>query len=177
MRILRGLVVLFLAFALQACGDSGIGELQSWMEQVKKETQVKVNPLQEPKVFVPVSYESGGLYDPFDPVKLQAVIDRIKAAKDNGLKPDLDRPREALEGFPLESMKMVGTFDNKKKLQGLIQVGKLIYPVTVGSYVGQNFGKVISVSDTRVDLVETVQDATGEWMERKASLELQEAKK
>lgn len=177
MKFVNSFVVLLLVAGLSACGDSGIGELQAWMDQVKKETQVKVNPLQEPKVFVPVAYESGGSYDPFDSVKLLAVIARIQAAKDNGLKPDFDRPREALEGFPLENMKMVGTFDNKKKLQGLVQVGKLIYPVTVGSYMGQNFGKVISVSDTRIDLVETVQDATGEWAERKASLELQEAKK
>jgi type IV pilus assembly protein PilP len=168
-----------LAFSLTlaACGDNGVSELKEWMNQVKKETQVKVNPLQEPKVFVPVSYESGSLIDPFDSVKLLAVFARMKAANDNGLKPDFDRPKEALEGYPLESMKMVGTFDNRKKLQGLIQVGKTIYPATVGSYVGQNFGKVISVSDSRIDLVETVQDATGEWTERKASLELQEAKK
>lgn len=102
---------------------------------------------------------------------------RLKAANDNGLKPDFDRPKEAFEAFPLETMKMVGTFDNKRNVQGLVQVGKLIYPVVVGSYLGQNFGKVISVSETRIDLVEKVQDATGEWTERTASLELQEAKK
>ena len=177
MRLIQNCLALASLLMLAACGDNGVSELKEWMDQVKKETQVKVNPLQEPKVFVPVSYESGSLIDPFDSVKLLAVFARIKAANDNGLKPDFDRPKEALEGFPLEAMKMVGTFDNKKKLQGLIQVGKLIYPATVGSYVGQNFGKVISVSESRIDLVETVQDATGEWTERKASLELQEAKK
>ncbi|TXI93607.1 MAG: pilus assembly protein PilP [Burkholderiaceae bacterium] len=177
MKWLNSVLVLCLVASLSACGDNGVGELQEWMKQVEKETQVKVNPLQEPKVFVPVAYESGGLIDPFDAVKLLAVFARMKAENDNGLKPDFDRPKEALEGFPLENMKMVGTFDNRKKLQGLIQVGKLIYPVTVGSYMGQNFGKVISVGEARIDLVETVQDASGDWVERKASLELQEAKK
>lgn len=177
MRMIRNSLAVITALMLTACGDNGVSELKEWMNQVKKETQVKVNPLQEPKVFVPVSYESKGMLDPFDSVKLLAVFARMKAANDNGLKPDFDRPKEALEGYPLESMKMVGTFDNRKKLQALIQVGKIIYPATVGAYVGQNFGKVISVSESRIDLVETVQDATGEWTERKASLELQEAKK
>ena len=74
-------------------------------------------------------------------------------------------------------MKMVGSFDNRKNLQGLVQVGKAVFPVVVGGYIGQNFGKVISISEARIDLVEIVQDASGEWTERKASLELQEAKK
>ncbi len=177
MKLIKILTSLFLTSMLMACVDNGVGEVREWMDQTRKETQVKVTPLAEPKVFVPVSYESGSFIDPFDHSKLLVVFARLKAANDNGLKPDFDRPKEALEAYPLESMKMVGTIDNKRKLQGLIQVGKLIYPVVVGNYIGQNFGKVISVSDTRIDMVETVQDATGDWMERKASLELQEAKK
>lgn len=177
MKLVKLALLSQLLLLLSACGDNGVGEVREWMNQVKRETQAKVKPIPEPKVFVPVSYESTGLIDPFDPVKLLAVFARLKAENDNGLRPDFDRPKEALEGFPLESMKMVGTFDNRKTLQGLVQVGKAIYPATVGSYVGQNFGKVISVSESRIDLVETVQDATGEWTERKASLELQEAKK
>lgn len=177
MKLSKTIFYLFAFVSLSACGDNGVGEVKEWMDQTRKETQVKVTPLAEPKVFVPVSYESGSLIDPFDPAKLLVVFARLKAANENGLKPDFDRPKEALEAFPLESMKMVGTIDKKKTLIALVQVGKLIYPTVVGSYVGQNFGKVISVSESKVDLVETVQDATGEWMERKVSLELQEAKK
>ena len=178
MKLIRSLILMFVAsVSLAACGDSGVGELKEWMDQTKREMQVKVTPIAEPKVFVPVAYESGSLIDPFDPAKLLVVFARLKAANDNGLKPDFDRPKEALEAFPLETMKMVGTFDNKRNFQGLVQVGKLIYPVVVGSYLGQNFGKVISVSETRIDLVEKVQDATGEWTERTASLELKKKKK
>lgn len=170
-----GLVLLLIL--LSACGDSGVGELKSWMAQVKKETQVRVVPVAEPKVFKPEVYAGANLIDPFDSGKLMVVFARLRAANDNGLKPDLDRPKEALEGYALETMSMVGSIDNHKKLIGLVQVGKLIFPVTVGSYVGQNFGKVITVSEARIELVETVQDGSGEWAERKASLELQEAKK
>jgi type IV pilus assembly protein PilP len=177
MRILSRIGLVCLTVSLSACGDNGLSELKGWMDQVKKETHVKVTPVAEPKVFVPVAYSGANLIDPFDPSKLLVVFARLKAANDNGLKPDFDRPKEALEGYALESMKMVGTFDNHKSLQGLIQIGKAVFPVVVGGYMGQNFGKVISISETHIDLVEIVQDATGEWTERKASLELQEAKK
>ena len=76
--------------------------------------QVKVTPIAEPKVSCQLPM-SGSLIDP-DPAKLLVVFARLKAANDNGLKPDFDRPK-ALEAFPLETMKMVGTFDNKRNFR------------------------------------------------------------
>jgi len=177
MRMLAKICLMLLALSLSACGDNGLSELHDWMNQVKKEASVRVTPVTEPKVFIPVAYNGKDLIDPFDPSKLLVVFARLKAANDNGLKPDFDRPKEALEGYALDGMKMVGSFDNHKSLQGLVQIGKAVFPVVVGGYIGQNFGKVISINEARIDLVEIVQDATGEWTERKASLELQEAKK
>lgn len=177
MRMIAKICMICVTFSLAACGDSGLGELQDWMSQVKKEANVRVTPLTEPKVFIPVAYSGKELIDPFDPSKLLVVFARMKAENDNGLKPDFDRPKEALEGYALDGMKMVGSFDNRKNLQGLVQVGKAVFPVVVGGYIGQNFGRVISINEARIDLVEVVQDAAGEWTERKASLELQEAKK
>lgn len=177
MRILANICLMLSALSLSACGDNGLSELHDWMNQVKKEASVRVTPVAEPKVFIPVAYSGKDLIDPFDPSKLLVVFARLKAANDNGLKPDFDRPKEALEGYALDGMKMVGSFDNHKSLQGLVQIGKAVFPVVVGGYIGQNFGKVISISEARIDLVEVVQDASGEWTERKASLELQEAKK
>ncbi len=177
MRTLTKIGILMSVMMLSACGDNGLSELHDWMNQVKKEASVRVTPVAEPKVFIPVAYNGKDLIDPFDPSKLLVVFARLKADSDNGLKPDFDRPKEALEGYALDGMKMVGTFDNHKNLQGLVQIGKAVFPVVVGGYIGQNFGRVISINETRIDLVEVVQDASGEWTERKASLELQEAKK
>jgi type IV pilus assembly protein PilP len=177
MSVINKVISIALLLLLAACGDNGVSELKDWMDQVKKETHVRVTPVTEPKVFIPVSYDSGSLIDPFDPGKLLVVFARMKAANDNGLKPDFDRPKEALENYPLDTMKMVGTIDTNKMRLGLIQVNRAIYKVKIGNYVGQNFGKVLSISEARIDFVETVQDSTGEWTERKASLELQEAKK
>lgn len=175
--ILRWMVGICLLLSLSACGDDGTVELKTWMEQVKRDTPLKVTPVAEPKLFVPANYESGDLLDPFDASKLSVVFARMKAANDNGLKPDFDRPKEVLEGFPLENMVMVGTIQNKKGLHALVKIEKAVYPVYVGAYIGLNFGKVVQISENKIDLLERVQDSSGEWSERKASLELQEANK
>ncbi|MBI1835224.1 MAG: pilus assembly protein PilP, partial [Burkholderiales bacterium] len=109
-------IAAFLLSVLTACGDGEDVAIKTWMEQVKKETPTRVAPVTEPKLFVPANYESGDLIDPFDSNKLTVVFARMKAANDNGLKPDFDRPKEALEGYPLETLTMVGTIDNKKVL-------------------------------------------------------------
>lgn len=176
MKVSLRLLLLVLVLPLSACGDSGVSDINSWMETVKKETRVYVQPINEPKIFVPVAYDGEGLIDPFDPSKLLIVFARMKEANDNGLKPNFDRPKEALEAYPVDTMSMVGTIESKGVMKALIRVGTTTYAVTVGSYVGLNFGKVIGITDSKVDFVETVQDASGEWVERKATLEKQEAK-
>lgn len=169
-------LLLILVSSISACGDSGMNDINTWMDTVKKETRVYVPPINEPKIFVPVAYDGDGLIDPFDPSKLLIVFARMKEANDNGLKPNFDRPKEALEAYPMDTMAMVGTIESKGVMKALIRVGTATYAVKVGSYAGLNFGRVIGITDSKVDIVETVQDASGEWVERKATLEKQEAK-
>jgi type IV pilus assembly protein PilP len=178
MRSLRGLLLLpILSLLLTACGDDSRTELKTWMDGVKKDTKVRVPPLTEPKVFVPVAYEGAGMTDPFNPAKLLVALARMKANADNGLRPNFDRPREALEAYPLDQMQMRGFTQKNKQITALILVGKSMYQVRLGNYVGQNFGKVIGITETQVEIEEIVQDAAGEWTKRKATLELQEGKK
>src|SRR4030095_4199167 len=96
-------------------------------------------------------------------------------ASASGIKPDLDRRREALEGFPLDQLKMVGTLRQQGNNVALIDVSGQSFMVRAGYYVGQDFGLVTKITETEVDLKEIVQDAAGEWVERPSKLELQEA--
>ena len=89
----------------------------------------------------------------------------------------LNRRKEPLEAFPLDSMALVGNLSPKGKSVALVKVDNLLYQVKVGSYLGQNYGKVTKVSETEVTLREIVQDAAGEWIERQANLQLQERSK
>jgi len=91
--------------------------------------------------------------------------------------PEMARRKEPLEAFPLDSMIMVGSLNKSGTQTALIKVDNLIYQVRVGNYLGQNYGKVTQITESLIQLREIAQDATGDWIERSASLDLQEGKK
>ena len=168
---------LALAVLLTGCGDSDVAEINSWMAEVKKNTKVNVKPLSEPKTFVPFAYGVREEPDPFDPNKLLAELARAAATSgDNLLRPDMNRRKEFLESFPIDTMKMVGTLNKAGVNWGLIQIERAVYQVKAGQRLGQNFGRVTGVADAAISIKETVQDAGGEWVERDSKLELQESK-
>ena len=165
-----------LAVALSACGNSGTDDVSQWMKEVRQQTRVSIKPLSEPKKFTPFSYDAKNREDPYSPNKLATAL--AKARKDGGtIRPDLDRRREALESYPLDTMVMVGTLTKPGLTYALLQVDKSIYQVKVGNYIGQNLGMVTKITDSDVSLKEVVQDAAGDWVEREAKLELQESQK
>jgi type IV pilus assembly protein PilP len=108
--ILRRSILLAAACAgLGGCGDGGVQEIKTWMDGVRRDTKVFTPKLAEPKKFIPYTYAGKDSVDPFNPAKLAAAFARMRPATDNALKPDLDRRREPLESYPLDSVKMVGT--------------------------------------------------------------------
>jgi type IV pilus assembly protein PilP len=180
MRLSRvGCVALLAALSsgLTGCGDGGVQEVKRWMDDVKRETKVGTPKLAEPKKFVPFAYGGKDSVDPFNPSKLAAAFARLKPPSDSALKPDLERRREPLEAYTLDTLKMVGTLQRPGLIYALLQVDKTIFQVKVGNYLGQNLGMITNITDTAVEIKEIVQDASGEWVERKAKLELQETTK
>ena len=174
---MRAVISLALLSALAGCGDSGVQEVRQWMDEAKRQTRVAVPKLSEPKKFTPFVYDARNEVDPYNPVKLSSALAKLAAKSSNGFKPDMERRREPLEAYPLDALKMVGTLQKTGLGYALIQADKTVYQAKVGNYIGQNFGMVTKVGDTAVELKEIVQDASGEWTERKAQLELQESKK
>ena len=174
-----GCVAIFTALCsgLTGCGDGGVQEVRSWMDEAKRSTRVTIPKLAEPKKFLPFAYGGKDSVDPFNPSKLAAAFARLKPQTDSALKPDLERRREPLEAYTLDTLKMVGTLQKPGLNFALLQVDKLIFQVKVGNYIGQNFGMVTNITDNAVELKEIVLDAAGEWVERKAKLELQETTK
>lgn len=162
---------------LSACGDSGEQQVRQWMNETRQQVRVVVPKLAEPKKFVPFAYGEKASTDPFNPIKLQVALARQQNAASGKFKPNLDRRREALEAYPLDSLKMVGTLNQKGMYHALIEVDRLVYQVKLGNYIGQNFGMVTRISEDEVQVKEVVQDAGGEWVERAAKLELQGSKK
>lgn len=170
-RIVTGAVAC--ALLLAGCGDSDVREVRDWMEQVRRDTHPSVKPLPEPKDFIPYAYDAKEAVDPFNQNKLLGELARAAATSNNPNRPDLARPRELLETFPLDTMQMVGTMEKAGVRYALLQIDRSLYQVRAGQRIGQNFGVVTRVGDDAVDIRETVQDAAGEWAERSAKLELQ----
>ena len=122
------------------------------------------------KTFESFQYKDQALRDPFAPSP-----NANRSNNKNGPRPDQDRPRQPLEAFPLDSLKMVGTIGQGSKMEALIKdPGGVIHQVHKNDYMGQNYGRVTSISEDHVDLVELVSNGTGGWMERKASIALGE---
>lgn len=170
--------VMLLPLSLAACGDSSVQEVQQWMDKTKQETRAAIPKIKEPKEFIPFMYDKKDQIDPFSPVKLMSALAKMNPGSAHGIKPDLDRRREALEFVPIDVLKMVGTLTQGANHYALLQVdGKGVNKVKAGNYVGQNFGLVTKVSDDSIEIKEIVLDSGGDWTERLTKLELQEAKK
>jgi len=170
------LAPLVASLLLAGCSDSNVREVRTWMDQVKQDTKVSIKPLQEPKDFIPFAYNAKEAVDPFSPNKLLAELAREGAASNNPFKPDTDRRRELMEGFPLDTMVMVGIIQKGGVNYALLQIDRTLYQVRTGQRIGQNFGIVTKVGEEEVAVREVVQDAGGEWVERMSKLELQESK-
>ena len=162
--------------ALAGCNDNGV-ELQLWMQETTQQTKVSISQLSEPKKFIPFLYDSKASVDPYNPKKLLVAFARAQNNSNSMLKPDMERRREPLESYPLDTLKMVGTLQRPGTTFALLQADKTVFQAKVGNYIGQNFGLITKVTDTEVELKEIVQDDSGEWVERPAKLELQESKK
>lgn len=165
-----------IAASIVGCSDNSV-ELQQWMQETKQQTKVSVPKLSEPKKFIPYLYDAKRSLDPYNPSKLAIALARASSNSNSLLKPDMERRREPLESYPLDTLKMVGTLEKPGMVYALLQADKTIFQVKAGNYIGQNFGMITKISETGVELKEIVQDASGDWVERKAKLELQENKK
>lgn len=179
MRRLRWLPVLLAASVLAACGTASEDDLRAWMLEQRNQMRPRVPPIAEPKPFRPENYVDGAAVDPFSRDKLTVALKREGAQQQASttsalIAPELARRKEALEAYPLDAMSMVGSLVQEGKPAALIQVEKLLYQVRVGSHLGMNYGRVTKITETEVTLREIVQDAVGEWIERPATLQLQE---
>jgi len=167
-------VLALAALLLTGCGDSDVREVRTWMDETRAQTRPMVKPLPAPKEFVPYAYNQQGAPDPFNADKMAGP--GTMTAEANKLQPDLNRPREALENYPLDTMRMVGMMQKGGVSFALVQIERSVYRVRTGQRLGQNLGQVTRVTPVAVEIREMVQDAGGDWVERISKLELQESK-
>ena len=168
------------AALLAGCGVSREDDIRQWMAEERNQTRPKVAPISAPKQFKPEAYTNSAAIEPFSNQKLTQALKRHSAQQaSNGalVAPELARRKEPMEAFPLDTMSLVGSIIKSGQPVALVKVDRLLYQVKLGNYLGQNYGKVTKITETEVTLREIVQDAVGEWIERVATLQLQEKSK
>jgi len=168
------IVVLSFAFALFGCDSGEQQELRAELSDLTKDVRGKVEPLPVVKPYEPVPYTAYELPDPFGPAKIILATKGSGQGGGGGLKPDLNRAKEPLEAYPLETLKMVGTLEQGKHVYALVKADSGLYRVRAGNYLGQNFGVITKISGSEITLRELIQDAAGDWAERESTLLLQE---
>lgn len=172
MKRLLGMTLAAALVPLAGCsGDNE--EIRQWMEQQHREVKPDVPPVYPPKKFDPQPYEGASAVEPFGSQKLIAAGASTKVPN-AAVAREQRRTPEHLESFPLDGMQMVGSLQKGGKPHALVKVENLLYDVTVGNHLGQNFGEITRITETEITLREWVQDAAGEWVERTTSLQLQE---
>jgi len=169
--MMRRLVSLALLAAvisgLAGCGDR-MGDLQQYVNEVKARKGGHIEPIPQIKPFEVYVYADQDLRSPFSPAgEMPAQANLGKGMSVAGLHPDFNRNREYLEQFPLDGLKMVGTLTVNGTLYGLVRDSdNVLHRVAVGNYMGQNYGKIISITDSDIKLHELVPDGQGGWSER-----------
>jgi type IV pilus assembly protein PilP len=166
---IRMLALAALGAAVSAC-SSGNNDLRAYIDEVKARPGGRIEPL--PQVQPPPShaYVAAERRSPFAPDVQQARVSRDPNAISG---PDMTRPREFLEQFPLDTLRMVGTMTQQNSRYGLLRTSDgLIHRVTVGNHVGQNFGRILAISEAQIQVVEIIPDGLGGFIERPAAIAL-----
>jgi type IV pilus assembly protein PilP len=159
-----------LAMMLAGCGGEEFQDLRDFVSNAGADMRGKVDPPPDIKPYEPFAYDNATSQpDPFKPRKT-----KTGGSGRGGLnQPDFDRPKEELEDYPLESLKMVGFLSQKGVGHAVLRSSEgKIHQVKVGNYIGLNFGQITSISEAELQVKEMVQDSAGDWTERESSLQL-----
>jgi type IV pilus assembly protein PilP len=169
----RSVALLLAATVILAgcCGDQD--ELQQWMGAAEREVK-PMSSRSPPKKFNPQPYAALGAVEPCSTQKLTLALKQEARQPNSLLAAEINRRKEPLEAYPVDSMSMVGSVMRNGRPYALLRVDNLLYQVKPGDYLGQNYGKITKISETDVAYREIVQDAAGDWIERSSALQLQE---
>lgn len=166
----RGLAIGVLALAVSACSRD-MRELETYAADVRARPGPPLDPIPVMQQFETFEYRAFELRDPFS----MQTEEQVAQSASSGLRPDPNRRRELLEGFPLDGLNMVGTLGTGADMVALvIDPTSVVHRVVPGNYLGQNEGRVVAISEGQIDLQELVSDGAGGWIPRQASVALDE---
>ncbi|MEH6472838.1 MAG: pilus assembly protein PilP [Halopseudomonas sp.] len=173
------LAIVAILAAIQGCSQiNDSNDLKQFVRETQARPSGRIDPLPEFKAYESFLYRATSLRGPFQQlVKVELSEEEESQGIRNDLKPDFDRPKEPLEAFKLENLKMVGTIHmlEQGKLTALIRDSNgEIHRIKSGNFVGRNYGEILTVNETQLDVMEIVQNGRDGWMKRPRNLVLVE---
>ena len=168
-------ILVLMLVGLQACQDSGMKDLETFVATAYQDKKPEIDPLPEIEPFRGFEY---AVPEDDDPFSFQNIITNRAAVVDaTGNSPDANRRREPLEAYPLDALKMVGTMTQKKTPWVIVQTSEgTVHRATVGNHMGQNEGKIKNIipDEQKVVLAELVLDPAGRWVTRQVEITIDE---
>ena len=162
-----------LCVVLTGCGSDGLDDLREFVKNERANKKPRVEPLPEIKTQETFIYSAADKTDPFAALNLKPQGQPGKTAGIGG--PDPNRRKEALEEYPLDALKMVGTLFRGKQAWAVIMAPDgTVHRAQIGNHLGQNFGQITRISEEKVEVIELIQGSMGDWVEREAGIALVE---
>ena len=171
--MIRSSLVCVFALGLVGCGGNGdFSDLQSYMDEVRARPPGAIEPAPKFMPYEIFTYSAAAMRSPFQPPVKIEMLNRQKGSKE--IKPDETRVKQFLEGFNIEVFEMVGTLSNDNGMFALVNGAGGVHRVKVGDYLGRNYGRIVAIDESKVDVIEIVPDGEGGWLERPRSISLKE---
>ena len=168
-----GLILMIACVAMLASCGGRQDDLSRYIAEVKERPATPIPPIPPVRTYTPYEYQGLMGRDPFRQAQSDGLEQQAEVSNNSGPRPDLQRPREYLERFELDTLEMVGTFNKESSEWALIKdPDGTIHRVSVGNYMGMNHGKVSGISNDEVQLSEFIADGVGGWLVREASIAL-----
>lgn len=176
MKRLRFFSACSISLLLSACSSGGdMSDLQTYISQAKAKNNITLEPLPTIRNFTSHSYASERLRDPFEPPVIEKPTAPQPLPVNNGIRPDDSRGKEELEQYPLDALQMVGTVEQDGRIWAIIKApDNTVHRTRPNNYIGQNHGRILGITEDKIDLTEIVPDGTGGWRRRTAALVLGE---
>lgn len=162
-----------LAALVAGCGGGDMSDLENYVAEVKSRKSSDIDPIPDIRPYEPYTYVPADRREPFTPMLPSS--EREEGGSMSDIRPDTNRPRETLEQYPLDSLRMKGTLSVGGALYALIQDPEgIVHRVTLGNHMGQNYGEITAITPSEVQMIEIVPDGLGGYMKRSADIALSE---
>ena len=169
----RPYLIIFLPVMLCACQELPEQDVTEWINKNQGIATTRITKAIEQENPQGFTYQAKDRIDPFDMKKISILFSADPSAGNN-FPSDMHRAREALEQYAIDHLRMVGTLRRPGKIIALVEVEKILHQVRVGSYLGQDMGRVLKITEDAIQIEETTQDANGEWRKRLVELKMKD---